>query len=114
MPAPRVRSVLLALALFAPPASAAAPPKALFDNTHAETAGNADWQIDTDQPLPVPDQSTVTPATDRTYWLGAISSWAIDLVKRGYSVATLTTAYGISYGNAANPYDLSGYDVFIV
>jgi len=91
-----------------------AGPKALFDNTHAETAGNADWQIDTDQPLPVPDQSTVTPATPRDYWLGAISSWAIDLVKRGYSVATLTPAFGITYGNAGNAYDLSKYDVFIV
>ncbi len=95
------------------PASAD-PPRALFDNTHAETAGNADWQIDTDQPLPSPDQSTVTWSTPRTYWLGAVSSWAIDLVKRGYEVATLTPAYGISYGDAQNPYDLSNYDVFIV
>lgn len=105
-------SILLALALAAP--AGATPPRALFDNTHAETAGNADWQVDTDQPLPLPDQSTVTPATPRTYWLGAISSWAIDLVKRGYFVATLTAAYGITYGNPANPYDLSSFDVFIV
>jgi hypothetical protein len=109
-----VRSAVLALAILVAPSLAVAGPKALFDNTHAETAGNADWVIDTDQPLPVPDQSTVSPATDRTYWLGAISSWGIDLVKRGYTVATLTTANGITYGNAANPYDLSKYDVFIV
>src|SRR5580765_3712586 len=94
--------------------ASANPPKALFDNTHAQTAGNADWVIDTDQPLPVPDQSTVTAATPRDYWLGANSSWAVDLVKRGYFVATLTSAFGITYGNAANPYDLSNYDVFIV
>src|ERR1700675_740664 len=93
---------------------ASAAPKALFDNTHAETAGNADWEIDTDQPVPVPDPSTVTLATPRDYWLGANSSWAIDFVKRGYGVATLTTAFGITYGNAGNPYDLSLYDVFIV
>ncbi|MBI5711134.1 MAG: hypothetical protein HZC42_12665 [Candidatus Eisenbacteria bacterium] len=105
-------SLLLILVLASP--ASAVPKKALFDNTHAETAGNADWIIDTDQPLPLPDQSTVTPATPRTYWLGAISSWGIDLVKRGYSVATLTSAYGITYGNAGNPYDLSNYDVFIV
>jgi len=103
-----------ALVLAVPAQVLAAPPRALFDNTHAETAGNADWQIDTDQPLPSPDQSTVTWSTPRTYWLGAVSSWAIDLVKRGYEVATLTPAYGISYGDQQNPYDLSNFDVFIV
>jgi hypothetical protein len=103
----------LALTLHAGPA-AAAPKRALFDNTHAETAGNADWVIDTDQPLPLPDQATVTAATPRTYWLGAVSSWGIDLVKRGVQVATLTSAYGITYGNAGNLYDLSNFDVFIV
>ena len=101
------------LAVFASPGFAA-PPRALFDNTHAETAGNADWIIDTDQPEPIPAQSTVTPATPRTYWLGAISSWGIDLVKRGYQVSTLTTAFGITYGNAGNAYDLSKFDVFIL
>jgi len=96
------------------PTTSAAAKKALFDNTKAETAGNADWQIDTDQPIPLPAQSGIGPATPRTYWLGAISSWGVDLVKRGYTVATLTTAYGITYQNAGNPYDLSNYDVFIV
>ena len=95
-------------------AASASIKRVLFDNTHAETASNADWIIDTDQPLPLPDQSTVTAATPRTYWLGGISSWGIDLVKRAYTVATLTTAYGITYGNAGNPYDLSNFDVFIV
>ncbi|MEO5987855.1 MAG: FlgD immunoglobulin-like domain containing protein [Candidatus Eisenbacteria bacterium] len=101
------------LAGFATPAFAA-PPRALFDNTHAETAGNADWIIDADQPEPIPAQATVTPATPRTYWLGGISSWGIDLVKRGYQVSTLTTAFGITYGNAGNAYDLSNFDVFIM
>ena len=105
--------IVLACLMAAVPAPAA-PKKALFDNTHAETAGNADWQIDTDQPVPSPAQSGITWATPRTIWLGAISSWAVDLVKRGYEVATLTTAFGISYGNAGNLYDLSKYDVFIV
>jgi hypothetical protein len=106
-------ALLVALAVLAGPA-AGAPRRALFDNTHAETAGNADWVIDTDQPLPLPDQATVTAATPRTYWLGAVSSWGIDLVKRGYQVATLTSAYGITYRNAGNPYDLSNFDVFVV
>lgn len=105
--------LLAALAAFASPA-AAAPRRALFDNTHAETAGNADWIIDTDMPLPLPDQSTVGPATPRTYWLGAISSWGIDLVKRGYQVATLAAPNTITYGDTAKPYDLSKFDVFIV
>lgn len=111
---PRRLSVCLALVLLAAATPSLAAKKALFDNTHQQTAGNADWIIDTDQPLPVPAQSTVKPGTARTIWLGAISSWAVDLVKRGYEVATLTTAYGITYGNASNAYDLSKYDVFIV
>ena len=94
---PRRLSVCLVLVfLAAATSSLAATKKALFDNTHAETAGNADWVIDAEQPLPVPDQSTIKPGTARTVWLGAISSWAVDLVKRGYQVATLTTANGIT------------------
>lgn len=93
---------------------AIAAPRALFDNTHAETAGNADWIIDSDQPVPLPAQATVGPATPRTYWLGAISSWGIDLVKRGYEVATLAAPHTITYGDTTKPYDLSKFDVFIV
>lgn len=108
--------LLLAFLLLAalPSPSFAAPPRALFDNTHAETAGNADWIIDTDAPLPLPSQSTVGWATPRTYWLGAISSWGIDLVKRGYEVATLAAPHAITYGDTTKPYDLSKFDVFIV
>jgi hypothetical protein len=88
--------------------------KALFDNTKNETAGNADWIIDTNQPVPSPAQSTVTSTTDESYWLGAISAWGIDLVRQGFTVHTLTTTYGITFNNSSNPYDLSNYDVFIV
>lgn len=107
---------LLALALASALASPAlaAPPRALFDNLHGETAGNADWIIDTDAPLPLPDQSTVGPATARTVWLGGISSWGIDLVKRGYAVATLAAPHALTYGDTTKPYDLSRFDVFIV
>ena len=111
---PRRPALCLGLACLLAATPGFAARKALFDNTHAETAGNADWVIDSDQPLPVPDQSTIRPGTARTIWVGAISSWAVDLVKRGYNVATLTSAYGITYGNTGNPYDLSKYDVFIV
>jgi hypothetical protein len=88
--------------------------KALFDNTKNETAGNADWIIDTQQPIPSPAQSGITPSTPETYWLGAISAWGVDLVKLGFTVHTLTTTYGITYGNTSNPYDLSNYNLFIV
>ncbi len=102
--------LLLALLAFAVPAFA--QKKALFDNFHAETAGNADWVIDDQQPTPSPAQSTITPGTARTIWTGAISSWGVDLVKRGWTVTTNNAA--ITYGNAANPLDLSNFDVFIV
>ncbi len=102
--------LLLAAVLLASPAFAAK--KALFDNAHAETAGNADWQIDTDQPTPLPAQSGITAGTPGTYWTGAISSWAVALVKRGYTVETNTAA--LTYGNTGNPRDLANYDVLIV
>ena len=57
--------------------------KFLFDNTKAETAGNADLVIYEDNNVagryPTPDQSTVTSATSETYWTGALSSWGIAL-----------------------------------
>ncbi len=88
--------------------------KALFDNTKNETAGNSDWIIDDTQPIPSPAQSGITQSTAENYWLGAISAWGVDLVKRGFVVHTLTSSYGITYGNSSNPYDLSNYNLFIV
>jgi hypothetical protein len=87
---------------------------ALFDNTKNETAGNADWIIDTHQPVPSPPQSGITSSTPETYWVGAISAWGVDLVKRGFTVHTLTRTYGITYGDPNNPYDLSRYNLFVV
>ncbi|MEP7027129.1 MAG: FlgD immunoglobulin-like domain containing protein [Candidatus Eisenbacteria bacterium] len=107
-------SVLLCVLVLAHAAIALAGPKALFDNTKAETAGNADWVIDDNQPVPSPAQGGITWATNENFWTGAASAWGVQLVKRGYTVATLTTAYGITYGNLGNAYDLSKYDVFIV
>lgn len=112
--------------------------KILFDATKAETAGSADWIIDADshnlgypsskggvatvnagtqsnaQRIPSPDQSNITSTTAETYWLGALSNWGIDCVKRGYNVETLPYNGAITYGNAANAQDLSHYKVFIV
>jgi len=90
----------------------------LFDATHAETAGNADWVIDEDgsapQNIPTPVQSTITNTTQESYWTGALSSWGIALVQQGYTVETLPQGNIITYGNTANPQDLSNYDVFVV
>ena len=92
--------------------------KFLFDNLHAETAGNADWVIDEDNLVPgrypTPDQSTVTSSTAETYWTGALSSWGIDLVKLGNSVETLTGTATLTYGNNSNAQDLKNYDVFVI
>ena len=107
--------------------------KILFDNTKAETANNADWQIDTDnfnlrynpnpniggneanpQRFPTPDQSTVTASTSEDYWTGANSAWGIELVQYGYQVETLPYNGQITYNDNSNPQDLSNYQVYIV
>ncbi len=92
--------------------------KFLFDNRHAETAGNADWVMDADNNVaarfPTPLQSNVTSTTAETYWKGAISAWGIALVKLGHTVETLPTSSSISYGNSSNTQDLSNYNVFVV
>lgn len=105
----RLPIVLLFLLLAVSPAFAA---KALFDNYHAEQAGNADWVIDDTTPVPSPAQSGITSGTAETYWTGALSAWGVALVKRGYTVAT--NAAALTYGNSGNTYDLSNYDVLII
>ncbi len=82
----------------------------LFDNTKHETAANADWIIDDNQPIPSP----ANPSNEKD-WQGALSSWAFELFHTGnFDVKTLTSQYGITYGDSSNPYDLSNFDVFIV
>lgn len=109
--------------------------KILFDATKGEMAGNADWVIDADlhnlsvttsgteitggtdsnpQRIPNPFQSGITSTTSETYWTGALSSWAIDLVKKGYTVETLPYNGKITYGDATNAQDLSNYKVYII
>lgn len=98
-------------------------------------AGNADWVIDADktnlkfspnasltssgnksnpQQTPTPSQSGITSATPETYWTGALSSWAIDCVNKGYAVETLPYNGQITYNDVSNPQDLSKYQVYIV
>ncbi len=92
--------------------------KFLFDNTKAETAGNADWVIDEDnstpQRIPTPLQSTVTSTTAENFWTGALSSWGIALVKNGNTVETLPSNGSITYGSTTNAQDLKNYTVFVV
>ncbi|MEP7264760.1 MAG: IPT/TIG domain-containing protein [Bacteroidota bacterium] len=89
----------------------------LFDATKAETAGNADWVIDEDagvpKKVPTPAQSGITATTSGTYWTGAISSWGVELVKKGNFVETLPSGTAITYGGTGVQ-DLSHYDVFVV
>src|SRR6476619_1922277 len=76
----------------AAPSGSAAPAatathRVLFDNTKAETAGNADWIISTSQPDPLGQDATPNAETD---WTGALSSWGVALQKAGgYSLNTL-------------------------
>ncbi len=110
--------------------------KILFDATKAQMAGNADWVIDADthnlgynssgamisglgdesnpQALPTPAQSGITASTAETYWNGALSAWAVDCAKQGYTVETLPYNDSITYGNMTHTRDLSKYDVYIV
>ncbi len=110
--------------------------KILFDATKAETAGNADWVIDADtyniswsngpasvgtggneanaQRIPTPAQSGIITSTTESFWKGGLSSWGVDLVKKGYTVETLPLNVAITYNNLSNPQDLMNYKVFIV
>ncbi len=105
--------------------------KFLFDASHLENAGSADWQIDADgtesvpmytggttvetkaQRVPTPSYTGITATTAETYWKGAMSSWAVELVKKGELVESLPSGSTITYGTAAAQ-DLSNYDVFVV
>lgn len=88
--------------------------KILFDNTKSEEAGNADWIIDNNEPVPSPAQSGITSSSSESFWTGGISAWGIAMVKLGYYVETLPQGGSITYGNGSNPQDLSNYNVFVV
>lgn len=91
--------------------------KFLFDGSHGETAGNADWVPDEDGStvvrFPTPAQSGITATTSGSYWTGALSSWAVALVKLGNQVEALPSGAAITYGTGGTQ-DLSNYNVFVV
>ena len=92
------------------PASAATVKRVLFDNTKAETAGNADWIISTSQPDPLGQNSN---PTSETSWTGALSSWGVALQRTGqYSLKTLNSG-SITYGGSG-ALDLKNFDEFVL
>jgi hypothetical protein len=95
----------------AAPAHAATTHRVLFDNAHAETAGNADWIISTSQPDPLGQDSTPSAETD---WTGALSSWGVALQKTGsYSLKTLPSGSSLTYGGSAAT-DLANFDTLVL
>ncbi|MEV6197782.1 hydrolase [Streptomyces sp. NPDC051920] len=93
------------------PAHAATPHRVLFDNGHAETAGNADWIISTSQPDPLGQNSN---PSSETSWTGALSSWGVALQKTGnYSLKTLPSGSSLTYGGTAAT-DLSNFDELVL
>jgi hypothetical protein len=99
------------VAVEAAPAQAATPHRILFDNAHAETAGNADWIISTSQPDPLGQDSTPTVETD---WTGAISSWGVALQQTGdYSLRTLPSGSSLTYGGTGAQ-DLTNFDTLVL
>ncbi|OIJ98398.1 hydrolase [Streptomyces colonosanans] len=95
----------------ATPAHAATPHRVLFDNAHAETAGNADWIISTSQPDPLGENASPSVEKD---WTGALSSWGVALQKTGnYSLKTLPSGSSLSYGGSSST-DLSKFDTLVL
>ena len=91
--------------------AATAQHRVLFDNTKAETAGNADWVISTSQPDPLAQNAS---PTSETSWTGALSAWGVALQKTGdYSLKTLPSGNTITYGTS-NALDLSNFDTFVL
>lgn len=108
----------------------------LFDASHRQNAGNADWVIDADtfdlaqphfpcgpgdvesesnaQRVPTPPAAGIDASTPETYWTGGISAFGVDLVKLGHAVETLPEGADITFGDGGNPQDLGNYDVFIL
>ncbi|MFJ8199350.1 hydrolase [Streptomyces sp. NPDC096152] len=106
-----VGSAALQVGAAAAPAHAATTHRILFDNAHAETAGNADWIISTSQPDPLGQNSSPSAETD---WTGALSSWGVALQKAGgYSLKTLPSGSSLSYGGSSST-DLANFDTLVL
>ena len=138
---PRCLGLVMLLALSQP--VAADTIRVLFDARHGQTAGAADWIVDADtsdqywdtfrcrpggnhhsgQRFPSPPQADITLDTSETVWDGGISAWAVALAKdalnpergRDWQIEQYPwDGPEFSYGDAANPQDLSNYDVLLL
>ncbi|MFJ8137726.1 hydrolase [Streptomyces sp. NPDC096013] len=104
-----VTGAALQVTTTATPAHAATTHRVLFDDGHAEEAGNADWIISTSKPDPLSQDSSPSAETD---WTGALSSWGVALQKTGsYSLKTATSA--LTYGGSSTT-DLSNFDTLVL
>ncbi|WP_052432670.1 putative Ig domain-containing protein [Streptacidiphilus carbonis] len=100
---------LAGVAVTAPTAHAATTHRVLFDDAHAETAGNADWIISTSIPDPLAQNANPTKESD---WTGALSAWGVALQKTGdYSLKTSTSALTYGTGSAL---DLTNFDTVVI
>ncbi len=96
----------------AAPTAAATSARILFDNAHAETAGNADWIISTAQPDPFAQNASPASETD---WTGAISAWGVSLAQYPADYPTLrTTKTALTYGSTGNALDLTTFDELVI
>jgi len=95
----------------ASPAHAATTHRILFDDTKAETAGNADWIVGTSMPDPTAQNAN---PTSETSWTGALSAWGVALQRTGqWSIKTLSPGNTITYGGSG-ALDLSQFDEFVM
>ncbi|HEY3630197.1 MAG TPA: hypothetical protein VGL21_04830 [Jatrophihabitantaceae bacterium] len=107
-----VAAFLIAGFVVAPAAHAATTYTVLFDDTKAETAGNADWIVSTSMPDPLAQNPA---PTTETSWTGALSAWGVALQRTGrYAVKTLPPSGAITYGNSSNALDLSHVNAFVL
>ncbi len=84
----------------------------LFDASHGETSGNADWVISASRPDPLGERARPRVETD---WTGALSAWGVALHTTGrYRLMTLPRGGQISYGERTNQLDLANFQVFVV
>ena len=91
-------------------AHATTPYHVLFDDAHAETAGNADWIISTSMPDPLQENANPQNETD---WTGGLSSWGVALQKTGrYSLMTNTGT--LTYGDSSNALDLNNFNALVL
>lgn len=83
----------------------------------------ADWVIDAnDHPgnfseavrFPEPSQCEIGADTPETIWMGAYSSWGVELVRMGHWVETIPLYGRITYGDCNHDQDLSFYDVLVI